>query len=196
MAEIIELGGKRFRVIEESTVEHDFTVIQLLADSGLDKFAQAEEESTADFSMRILRTVMVTGKSFDLLGAFLIPEDIPDLEWTPAIGLSTRKSISQITDAGDKILVRNAVVSMLLRFSMAGLFSWIASQKSSNEETIAPRQYEGVTELGRDLHRGATLFSRSRATRRGIWRWFVVRWRIVFSHTRNTSSEKPATSTK
>jgi len=194
MAEIIELGGKGFRAIENRTVELDFTIMQLLVQCGLDKVSQAEGEGAEDFAMRIFSSVMASGKSFDLLGAFLIPAEIPDLDWTPDLGLTTRQFIAKIADPADKLLVRNALVTMLLSFSMAGLFSWADSRKSSSAETAADRPSKASETPSAP---GAASSAHSPVTiRPGTWRWLGAHFLKLFWRTRSGSSKTPATSTK
>ena len=45
MAQIIELGGKSYRAIEVSTVEHDFTVMQLLVEPGWTRFQRPKRKA-------------------------------------------------------------------------------------------------------------------------------------------------------
>jgi len=195
MAEIIELGTRKFRAIEASTVEHDFTIIQLLAESGLDKVSKGAEESPSDYSMRILRSVMVSGKAFELLGAFLIPVGTPDLEWTPELGIATRQFVSKLTDPADKVTVRDAVAQMLFIFSMAGLFSWTDSPESSSEEAATPRPATQISETR--SARGAISSGPSPAwIRPGTWRWLAALLRRLSTRTRKVSSATRATSTR
>jgi hypothetical protein len=193
MAQIIELGGKSYRAIEVSTVEHDFTVMQLLVETGLDKVSKAEGESADDFAIRVLRTVMASGKSFDLLGAFLIPADIPDLDWTPELGVVTRQFVSKIADPAEKLLVRNALVTMLLSFSEAGLFSWTDSRESSSEEEVAARLQTTTEKLSGP---GANSSEPSPVIRPGTWRWLGAHCKRLFWRTRTGSVKAPATITK
>jgi hypothetical protein len=193
MAQIIELGGKSYRAIEVSTVEHDFTVMQLLVETGLDKVSKAEGESADDFAIRVLRTVMASGKSFDLLGAFLIPADIPDLDWTPELGVVTRQFVSRIADPAEKLLVRNALVTMLLSFSEAGLFSWTDSRESSSEEEVAARLQTTTEKLSGP---GANLSEPSPVIRPGTWRWLGAHCKRLFWRTRTGSVKAPVTITK
>jgi hypothetical protein len=194
MAQIIELGGKSYRAIEVSTVEHDFTVMQLLVETGLDKVSKAEGESADDFAIRVLRTVMASGKSFDLLGAFLIPADIPDLDWTTELGVVTRQFVSRIADPAEKLLVRNALVTMLLSFSEAGLFSWTDSRESSSEEEAAVRLQTTTSE--KPSGPGANSSAPSPVIRPGTWRWLGAHCKRLFWRTRTGSVKAPATITK
>jgi hypothetical protein len=194
MAQIIELGGKSYRAIEVSTVEHDFTVMQLLVECGLDKVSKTDEESADDFAIRILRMVMASGKSFNLLGAFLIPAETPDLEWTPELGLTTRQFVSKIADPAEKLLVRNALVTMLLSFSEAGLFSWTDSRESSSEEEAAVRLQTTTSE--KPSGPGANSSAPSPVIRPGTWRWLGAHCKRLFWRTRTGSVKAPATITK
>jgi hypothetical protein len=194
MAEIIELGGKSFRAIDVSTVEHDFSIMQLLVECKLDKVSKAKGEGAEDFAMRILSSVMASGKAFDLLGAFLIPAEIPDLDWTPDLGLTTRQFLAKIADPADKLHVRNAIVTMLLSFSMAGLFSWADSRESSSEEAVAdrPSPASETTSIP-----GASSSAPSRATiRPGTLRWLGAHFQRLFWLTRSGSSKRQSTNTK
>jgi hypothetical protein len=139
MAEIIELGGRKFRAIINSTVEHDFTVMQLLAKAGLDAAAQQEGESYDDFAVRLMSQVIGSGQAFDLIGAFIVPDAIADPEWVPQTGIDTAAFARKLTAPDDKLQIRQLVVTLLAGFSQAGLLSFAVSRDASTEETAAPR---------------------------------------------------------
>jgi hypothetical protein len=139
MAEIIELGGRKFRAIINSTVEHDFTVMQLLAQAGLDGAAQQEGESYDDFAVRLVSQVISSGHASDLVGTFIIPEDIADPEWIPLTGVATASFVRKLTAPDDKLQIRQLVVTLLAGFCQAGLFSFAVSHDASTEETATPR---------------------------------------------------------
>ena len=138
MAESIELGKRKFRAIEVSTLEHDFTVMQLLAKAGLDAAAQQEGESYDDFAVRVMSEAIGSGNAFDLIGAFIIPEGTSDLDWTPRTGIDTAHFVRKLTAQEDKLQIRQLVVTLLAGFSQAGLLSFAASTNASPEEPAAP----------------------------------------------------------
>jgi hypothetical protein len=138
MAEIIELGKRKFRAIEVSTLEHDFTVMQLLAKAGLDAAAQQEGESYDDFAVRLMSQAIGSGHAFDLIGAFIIPEGTSDLDWNPQTGIDTAGFVRKLTAQEDKLQIRQLVVTLLAGFSQAGLLSFAASTNASPEEPAAP----------------------------------------------------------
>jgi hypothetical protein len=195
MAEIIELGGRKFRAIENSTIEHDLTAMRMLAEAGLDKVAQRAGESYDDFAVRVLSQVISSGKAFDLIGTFIIDAEKPDSEWTPESAQKIARGISKLTSPSDKLQVRNLVVTLLVGFSQAGLLSFATSRTSSTEEAVAARPEENPKPWI-DLPPGVSLSAVSETSiQPGIWRSAGAHLRKVFSHIRNTSKKEQGTST-
>jgi len=192
MAEIIELGKRKFRAIENSTVEHDFTVMQLLAKAGLDSAAQQQGESYDDFAVRLLSQIIGSDHAFDLIGAFIIPEGTPDQDWIPQTGIDTARFVQKLIAHEDKLQIRQLVVTLLVGFCQAGLLSFAASQNASTEETAAPRPAAPTAPISSTL--GVISSGLSPVPiHPGTWRWLGALLTRLFTRTSTRSEKKRAT---
>jgi hypothetical protein len=188
---IIELGGRKFRAIENSTIEHDLTVMQLLGEVGLDSATQQEGESYDDFAVRVLSLVIASGKAFELIGTFLIKAEEADEDWTPESGRNIGRFVSKLCAQEDKLQIRQLVVTLLVGFSQAGLLSYAVSPASSTEDTVAARP---IARTG--SRPGASSSARSEASiQPGMWRSAAALWRKVFPRTGSSSGDKHAPTT-
>jgi hypothetical protein len=186
MAEIIELGTRKFRAIENSTVEHDFTVMQLLGKAGLDTAAQQKDESYDDFAVRLMSQVIGSGLAFDLIGAFIIPADQADEEWVPQLGVETAGFVRKLTAQEDKLQIRQLVVTLLAGFSQAGLLSFTVSHDASTNEPEAPRPQS--TPISSSLGAISSALSPVPILP-GTWQWLGAHLKRLFTRT-STRSEK------
>lgn len=197
---IIELGGRQFRAIENSTVEHDFTVMQLLSEAGLNVASQREGESYEDFAMRLLSQVIRSGQAFELIGTFIMEADCPDEDWTPESGRQIAKFISKLTAQDDKLQIRQLSITLLAGFAEAGLFSFTSSSAVSTDEPAAPRpeapqqQPPSMNNSTTRLPPGASSSARSPAPiRPGTVPWLAALWRRLFGRTATRSAATRAT---
>lgn len=192
MAQIIELGGRKFHSIEQSTIEHDLTVMRMLAEVGLDKAAQREGESYDDFAVRLLSQVIASNKAFDLIGGFIMEADCQDADWTPESGKAVAKFVSKLTSQDDKLQIRQLVVSLLVGFSQAGLLSFAASPTSSTEEeeTAAARPATTLSTPG-----AISSVNSAGSIQPGMWRSAGALWRKAFGVIRSSSAAKRARTT-
>jgi hypothetical protein len=131
------LGGRTFRPIGESTVEHDYLFIGLVRELGLDDPRLLPSETPEQFAMRLLTDVIASGRALDALGYLLTPVDVESEEWTPEIGSETVEFIGKLVDPADKALIRGLTLGFLSDFFERGLGSWALSTASSGEPTAA-----------------------------------------------------------
>jgi hypothetical protein len=133
------MGGRTFRPIGESTVEHDFRFMALLRDLGLDDPHRLSSETPAQFAVRLLNDLMASGRALEALGYLLIPEGVESEDWTVAVGQETAAFLGQLSKPGDKAQVRALTLSFLIDFFERGLGSWALSP-SSSEELVKSRR--------------------------------------------------------
>jgi len=69
----IILGGRVYRPIGESTVEHDFRFMGLLRDLGLDDPHRLESEAPEQFAVRLLNDLISSGRALEALGHLIVP---------------------------------------------------------------------------------------------------------------------------
>jgi hypothetical protein len=132
MGEKHVLGGRTFVSVTESTVEHDLYFHGLAGRAGL-RFEKDEHESAADFAARILEEVVQSGKTLELLGCLMVPEEVGVDGWSPDEARKTAAFIGQLRGEEDKALVRALILSLLMDFFRCGLASiWISQRSSTN----------------------------------------------------------------
>jgi hypothetical protein len=119
----ITLGGRHFRPIQRSTVEHDIEVRALMHDAGFDMLAKRKEESADDFVVRMLGQMAASRKDADFAAALLVPDELADTEWTPEVAGITAAFIKHLTAQEDKLVLRSLTIATLSGFISAGLVS-------------------------------------------------------------------------
>ena len=133
--EIITIGGRRWREVVSNTIEHDFWVLQQTQEAGIGLYTKKGEDP-GEFAARLLREVIASGKAFLLVGAFLIPAELTDQDWSPALAQQTGEFMRKLEGADDKQIIQGAIISLLLGFFEAGL-------RSSNNSPIVSSPLEG-----------------------------------------------------
>ena len=126
--EIIQIGGRRWREVVSNTIEHDFWVLQQTQEAGIELYTKKGEDP-GEFAARLLREVIASGKAFLLVGAFLVPAELTDQDWSPAVAQQTGEFMRKLEGADDKQIIQGAIISLLLGFFEAGL-------RSSNNSPI------------------------------------------------------------
>jgi hypothetical protein len=133
MNEKITLGGRSFRVVEQSTCAHDTWAMGIVRRAGLERLELLQGESPEEFAWRAFGNVIDAGALYELLGAFLIPVEVPDLKWTPGLAAETGKFFGDRSEPEEKERVRALVLSTVFPFLKDGLASFASSVSSSSE---------------------------------------------------------------
>jgi hypothetical protein len=121
--ERLRLGGAVWRVVKDSTLEHDFCALRAARAIGVDDAGMLPGESAEQFAQRLLAMVIDSGQVFDLLGCMVLPETVPDERWTPAEAARTADFLRALRAPEDKAEVQSLVVSLLIGFFADGLRS-------------------------------------------------------------------------
>lgn len=129
--EKIELGGRTYVPVKNSTIEHDFWLMGQIRSAGLDEVHIKPDERPEDFALRLLRDVINSGHVFLLLGGLLIPEGTAFEDWTPELADETAGTLKKLTAPGDKEKVREQVLSLLIGFFETGLACLTTSRSYS-----------------------------------------------------------------
>ncbi len=133
----IVFGGRRFTRLTESTVEHDFRLIALLHDIGLDQPMTMDGESPAEYGQRLLRDLITSNRALEVLGHLLVPEGMSPQEWSVATSKETAAYLGSLVHPDDKQRIYALTLEFLLSFFQAELDSLMISPASS--ETTASR---------------------------------------------------------
>lgn len=112
----LRLGSRTWRTIDSEPVRQkaqSWILPQLEARSI--RLQPRPGESARDFAQRLFRQVCVSPPTvFLLLGSLLLPAELPDTAWTPALAVRTGKFLSQVWDEQEKEILIAALVSWSL----------------------------------------------------------------------------------
>lgn len=149
--EAITFGGRAFYPMTESTVEHDFRLMALLREVGLDQPMRLEAETPADYGNRLLRDLIASRRALDVLGHLLVPEGTPPREWSVEVAMETAAYLGGLVSPGDKQRVHALTLEFLLGFFQLELDSLKPSQISSDatESRAAKRRKREVKRVVR-----------------------------------------------
>jgi hypothetical protein len=133
------LGGRRYRMVEAGTLEHLIWMDVLIADSGLrdSLFAPvpATPAGTGDFAGKVWDQLSKSGRIFDYLGGMLIPTDLQDEDWTPAIAAESAARFKKLTDPADHARIRSILIALVIGFFEAALpWRQVSATVSASEE--------------------------------------------------------------
>jgi hypothetical protein len=127
----VELGGRSFVAVLETTAEHDFLTMGHIRATGLSEAAQRPDESPEDFAVRLVGDLAASGRAFDILGSLLVPEGTESLAWTPKMGAETAAFMRGLTDQRSKNQLYTLTAQLMLAFFQDGLLSFKTSKPSS-----------------------------------------------------------------
>lgn len=132
---VVELGGRRFMRLAQSTVEHDFWLMAKIRKAGLDEIEVEEGMDPDTLVSSIITKSLDSGLTMVLLGGLLVPEGTAPQDWTPAMAAEVTAHISKLVDHADKAKISPLAASMLIGFFQSGLSSLLIS-KSSSEVSV------------------------------------------------------------
>lgn len=136
--EIYVLGGQKYRAILVSTMEHDFYLMRQLRIAGLSDPTPRADETVEAYGVRLLYALVDHGAPFELLGALVIPEDVPDETWAPEMAQRTARILAGLTGEKDKAEVQRLLVTLLMDFFREGLRYLTAFRTASTQAQTQP----------------------------------------------------------
>ena len=125
------LGGRRYRRLLTSTARHDDWMIARMYRAGISELVIGEEERPTEFVTRIIGSLMMVDVTFELLGGLVVPVDMEDLDWTPALALQTGERFAALTDPQDKQVRIAMLADLIVDFYAGGAVSFYVSTGSS-----------------------------------------------------------------
>jgi hypothetical protein len=157
--EIIDLGGRRYRILEVGTLEHLIWMDALIAESGLKNSLlqplPATPTGAGDFAGKVWERLSKSGRIFDFLGGMLAPEELQDEDWTPAIAQDLARGFKKLTDPGDHARIRSILIALVIGFFEAALpwrqLSATVSAKEGGADpatTMGGRDSSGILATG------------------------------------------------
>ncbi len=131
--ETFTLGGREFRSLSQSTIEHDMWVVARMRMAGIHEFYQHENETQFAFATRVINELIDSGQALEILGGLLLPAELDPLDWTPKVAAETAAFIRKLTDPEDKNLVQLLISRMLVDFFETGTALRKIFQNSSSK---------------------------------------------------------------
>ncbi len=108
MAEV-KLGDRLYQtvILDHRTVRMDHYLQRVLDESGVAGLDPLLDEDAVTFQMRQLDTLIKSGKACEVLGAYLLPLEVTERTWTPAIACATvaRLEVCDSEEDRDQVLV-------------------------------------------------------------------------------------------
>lgn len=143
-AETIQLGGRWYKRVGVSTLEHDHWLAGHLRHAGSGEWMLRPGESHEDFGGRILGDLMASGKAFPVLGGLLMPSD--EEKWTREMAQRTADEMAGLTNPEEKRTANLELLSCVMEFFVSGLAYWLTSEGSS--EKVDGSGKSGTTTAG------------------------------------------------
>jgi len=134
---MFELGGRKWQIITNGSLQHDYWMVEQVRDAGI---KDVEIPAGADLDQALnalIARVMAKGAFLTLLGGLLIPAEIPVTDWTPDVAAEVSAFIGKLVAEEDKVRVRALVAQMLAGFFRSGLVSGWTSPISSAPSPVA-----------------------------------------------------------
>lgn len=139
----ITIDGMNYHPIKTTTLQNDYFVMAQLNKSGIANITPNPGESSQDYAMRLVAALVANGVPLLLLGGLILPEGIPDKDWTPEQAETTAALLGQVTAQQDKDRVQALIISVVSDFFRQGLRYLNASpavlQAASEAQQAQPR---------------------------------------------------------
>ena len=142
MAKVFKIDGQMWRAVEQTTLENDFFVMKQLRVSGIANCTPNPGESAQNYAVRLLYAIVENGVPFELLGGLLLPQGIPDEQWSTEHAETTAAVFRKLTAPEDKAEVQAILISLITDFFIAGLRYLAPSSIASAMETAQPNESE------------------------------------------------------
>ncbi len=139
----ILFGGRNFRAIDfdRRTVALDHYLMRLTRASGVDKVMPMDGEGNESYLFRLQTLMIDSGLVCDIIGGYLIPQELQDAQWTPAVAKETSKCIAACNTQEEREQVLALAMEVVFGFFKAGLESLLRSQKflaQQQEKAVGP----------------------------------------------------------
>lgn len=133
MKERIQLGGRWFVPIVESTLEHDLHFTALKRRAGLETVLVLAGDDPESFARKLSARLFGSGRDvvLEMAGALIVPEDLAGEPWTLERGRETAAFLGQLTDPDDKQRFQAVMLGVVADFFADGL-SYLESTRSSS----------------------------------------------------------------
>lgn len=139
----VEVGGRKFTAVSDTSFEQDILIMQLLHESGLRQIAEKfniVKDDLSDVSQEVIIAAFKSGKLFQLLGAVMVEDG---KEWTLESAKANADFFAKLSSREDKSALKGSIVSVILGFFVSGLLALGTSEMSSvRPESVDAQQPE------------------------------------------------------
>lgn len=108
--------------------------------SGLDAVVLHDGEALEEYATRMLGVLLASTHVLELVGALIVPVDVPSERWTPRLARATAFFLGRLTDPQEKLEVQRLVLAVLIPFLQSGL----ACLRSSDPSSVPPAGVNGT----------------------------------------------------
>jgi len=116
---IYELGGRKFRQIVSPTVELSMEMDKLILESGVARVLHAgatEGEAGGEYGGRIWEAISRSSTAFAFIGKMILPENVPDLDWSPEESARTAAFVKKLHGPEDAATVQQILIRLVISF--------------------------------------------------------------------------------
>jgi hypothetical protein len=143
---MLKLGGREFDTIGETfTIEWQVTMTRLLMSCGLADVTMHEGENAEMMAMRIMKTLLSSDASFDMLGCLLIPHKSDPLDWRPEHMRDLATFIRRLHTPEDLEVFQTKIKELVAVFFSRGILSARISPNYSMSRIGAAASIERVS---------------------------------------------------
>lgn len=120
-ASLVTIGGREYRLLDwkAHSVLHHVCLLQLIRGIGLDALHPEEGESDVGYFLRLQAALLESGRTLELVAAYLMPLDVAEADWTPATARAIAAEIGGSTADADYEVVFGLAVEAVKGFFFA-----------------------------------------------------------------------------
>lgn len=122
----MKFNGKEYRLLVNTTFEHDFRIKNFLVNNDLyiiDAPSLGEDFDADLFARQLIEKLVKGNVGVKLLSLLLVPDDIEDIDWTEQVGNDIYGNLLKCTDKSEKLQIQELMLSALTGFFEVGLIS-------------------------------------------------------------------------
>lgn len=122
----MKFNGKEYRLLVNTTFEHDFRIKQFLVNNDLyiiDAPSLTEDFDADLFARQLIEKLVKNNVGVKLLSLLLVPDEIEDIDWTEQVGNDIYGNLLKCTDKTEKLQIQELMLSALTGFFEVGLMS-------------------------------------------------------------------------
>lgn len=141
--QFVALGGRRFRVIDFDlrTVRLDLHVRRLMRVTGLDRVLPGADEDVETYLARLQSAILdLEGeRAIDLVASYLLPDGVPERDWTPALAAQIAAHIGACDSAEDRDTVITLCAQVAFGFFQQELEQLRRFERSLSQTAASPQ---------------------------------------------------------